>query len=194
MIVPRRLFRFFLLAVFLLVACLTGAKTHDTRASRGTERNNVGQRVHVLVQPNQEKYSLGDTVKLSVSLYNAGSETVYVDRRMFWGGFGGGLKIEIDDSQGRPVPSRMLNDALMPPPNERDTTLLIPLDEGFFYGTQLDLPVKETFPKPGRYSIRIIYKSWLRKESVAPQLRGLPAIWADTPEIASQPVWIDVTG
>lgn len=191
MILPRKFGGFFpLVPMCLIVVFPTSAKAN---ASRGSGRENVAQRVHVLVRPNHEKYSLTDTVKLDVSLYNAGSQTVYVDRRMFWGGFGGGLKVEIADSQGRPVPSRMLNDALMPPPNDRDTTLLIRLDEGFFYGTELDLPVKETFSKPGRYSIRIIYKSWLRREFVAPQLRGLPAIWADAPAIASEPVWIDIT-
>jgi hypothetical protein len=73
------------------------------------------------------------------------------------------------------------------------SSVLIRLDQGFFYGTGLDLPVKDHFSKAGRYSIRVIYKSWLRKEFVAPQLRDLPALWADTPQIASEPVWIDVT-
>jgi len=44
-----------------------------------------------------------------------------------------------------------------------------------------------------RYSIRVIYKSWLCEEFVASQLRDLPALWADTPEIVSELVWIDVT-
>jgi hypothetical protein len=147
----------------------------------------------VVIRTDHEKYSLGDSVKLDVSLQNTGDAPTYVDRRMFWGGFGGGLKLEISDEQGKPVPARILNDAIMPPPKEGDTSILIRLDTGFFYGTWLELPVKDSFPKPGRYSICVIYKSWLRKEFVTPQLRDLPALWADTPQIASEPVWIDVT-
>lgn len=192
MVLFQRLFRFYSLAILLIVPCPISAKMHVSRTWRGAEEHNPVQRVRVVVRTNHEKYSLGDALKLDVSLQNSGSQTVYVDRRMFWGGFGGGLKLEIADSQGRPVPSRMLNDALMPPPSEADTSLLIRLDEGFFYGTKLDLPVRHVFPKPGRYSLRVIYKSWLRRDFVAPQLRGLPAVWADSPEIASNPVWIDI--
>src|SRR5437870_9055334 len=111
---------------------------------------------------------------------------------MFWGGYGGGLKLEISDEHGKPVPARILSDAIMPPPKEGDPSILIRLDEGFFYGTWVSFSVKDFLPKPGKYSIRVIYKSWLRKELVAAQFRGLPAIWADTPQIASAPVSIDV--
>jgi hypothetical protein len=132
-------------------------------------------------------------VKVNAALQNNSDKPVYVDRRMFWTGFGGGLKLEIRDEQGKSLPARALSDAIMPPPKEGDASILIPLDEGFLYGTSVNLLVKDFFPKPGRYSIRVIYKSWLRKEFVAPQLRDLPAVWADTPEIVSEPVWIDVT-
>jgi len=39
-------------------------------------------------------------------------------------------------------------------------SILIRLDEGFFYGTSVNLLVKDFFSKPGRYSIRVMYKSW----------------------------------
>lgn len=103
------------------------------------------------------------------------------------------MKLEISDEQGKPVPAHVLSDAIMPPPKERDTSILIRLDEGFFYGTWVNLSVRDFFHKHGRYSIRVIYKSWLRKEFVAPPLRDLPAIWSDTPQIVSEPVWIDIS-
>ena len=131
-------------------------------------------------------------MKVSAALQNNSDKQVYVDRRMFWTGFGGGLKLEIKDEQGKSLPASALSDAIMPPPKEGDTSILIPLDEGFLYGTSENLLVKDFFPKPGKYSIRVIYKSWLRKEFVAPHLRDLPALWADTPEIASEPVWIEI--
>jgi hypothetical protein len=83
----------------------------------------------------------------------------------------------------------------MPPPinKQGEDSILIRLDRGRFYGTWVNLLVKDFFPKTGRYSIRVIYKSWLRKEWFAPELRNLPAVWADEPEIASAPVWIEVT-
>jgi hypothetical protein len=80
----------------------------------------------------------------------------------------------------------------MPPPKEGDTSILVRLDEEFFYGTWVSFLVKDVFSKPGKYSIRVIYKSWLRKEFVAPQFRHLHAVWAETPEIASPRLWIDV--
>jgi hypothetical protein len=147
----------------------------------------------LVVWTDQGKYSSGNSVKVNAALQNNGDKPVYVDRRMFWTGFGGGLKLEIRDEQGKSLPARALSDAIMPPPKEGDTSILVPLDEGFLYGTSVSLLVKDFFPKPGRYSIRVIYKSWLRKEFVASQLRDLPALWADTPEIVSEPVWIDVT-
>lgn len=151
------------------------------------------QALSVIIWTDHLKYSRQDSVKLNASLQNSGDAPVYIDRRMFWTGLGGGLKLEIKDEQGKPLPARVLSDAIMPPPKEGDTSILIRLDEGFFYGTSVNLLVKDFFGKPGKYSIRVIYKSWLRKEFVAPQLRDLPAIWADAPEITSAPVWIEVT-
>jgi len=60
-----------------------------------------------------------------------GDKRVYVDRRMFWTGIGGGLALEIRDAQGNRLPSRPLSDALMPPPKEGDTSILVPLDSMF---------------------------------------------------------------
>lgn len=154
--------------------------------------SSAGQPINVLIRTDREKYSTGDTVKVEVSLQNTSDATVYVDRRMFWGGFAGGLKLEVSDEQGKPVPSPVLHDAMMPPPKEGDTSILVRLDSGFFYGTWLDLPVKASFPKPGRYSLRVIYKSWLRKEFVAPQLRDLPALWADSPAMTSERAWVEI--
>jgi hypothetical protein len=149
--------------------------------------------INVIIWTDQGKYTLGDSVRVNVALQNTSDATTYLDRRMFWTGFGGGLKLVISDEQGNALPARVLSDAIMPPPKEADTSILIRLDPGFFYGTWINLLVKDFLPKPGRYSIRVIYKSWLRKEFVAPQLRDLPAIWADAPGIASQLAWIDVT-
>lgn len=185
----RRMYPLAICAIFLLQA---GVKMAPSQVSHRAETSSAGQPISVLIQTDREKYSTGDTVKLDVSLQNTGDATVYVDRRMFWGGLAGGLKLEISDEQGKPVPSHVLQDAIMPPPKEGDTTILVRLDSGFFYGTWLDLPAKDSFPKPGRYSIRVVYKSWLRREFVAPQLRDLPALWADSPEIASQRVWVEI--
>jgi hypothetical protein len=192
MLVFSRRVRIYLLAIFAIFLSQIGVKMAPSQISQRAETSSEGQLVSVVIWTDHAKCSLQDSVKLNASLQNIGDAPVYVDRRMFWTGLGGGLKLEINDEQGKPVPARVLSDAIMPPPKEGDTSILIRLDEGFFYGTSVNLLVKDFFPKPGRYSIRVIYKSWLRKEFVAPQLRDLPAIWADTPEIASAPVWIDV--
>lgn len=188
---PKFLRRSHSLAILTIFLFQAGVKMAPSQVSQQAT-SSAGQRISVLIRTDREKYSTGDTVRLDVSLQNTSDATVYVDRRMFWGGFAGGLKLEISDEQGKPVPSHVLHDAMMPPPKEGDTSILVRLDSGFFYGTWLDLPVKESFPKPGRYSLRVIYKSWLRKEFVAPQLRDLPALWADSPEIASQLAWVEI--
>jgi len=192
MLVFSRFFRIYLLAVSAIFLFQIGGKMSLSQGSQQAETSSVGQPISVVIWTDHAKYSLRDSVKLNASLQNTGDAPVYVDRRMFWTGLGGGLKLEISDEQGKRVPARVLSDATMPPPKEGDTSVLIRLDEGFFYGTSVNLLVKDFLPKPGRYSIRVIYKSWLRKEFVAPELRDLPAIWADTPQIASEPVWIDV--
>jgi hypothetical protein len=187
----KSLRRIYPLAFSAILVFQVGVKMAPSQVSQQATPS-AHQPINVLIRTDREKYSTGDTVKLDVSLQNTSDATVYVDRRMFWGGFAGGLKLEISDDQGKPVPSHVLHDAMMPPPKEGDTSILVRLDSGFFYGTWLDLPVKESFPRPGRYSLRVIYKSWLRKEFVAPQLRDLPALWAESPEIASQPVWVEI--
>jgi hypothetical protein len=178
--------------LFIEIVC--DAKVAQSQASQpGAEGSKAaGQPVRVVICTDHAKYGLRDSMKLSASLQNTTDEPVYVDRRMFWTGYGGGLKLEIRDERGEPLPARVLSDAIMPPPVEGDTSILIRLDEGFSYGTWVNLSVKDFFPKPGRYSIRVIYKSWLRREFVAPQLRDLPAIWADTSDIPSDQMWVDV--
>ena len=157
------------------------------------QRDAMSSSIEVIAHTDRAKYSIADSIKISASLENRGSAPVYIDRRMFWTGLSGGLKLDIVDEHGKHLPARFLSDAMMPPPHEGDLSILVRLDSGFFYGTSVNLIAKDFFAKPGRYSIRIIYKSWLHKDSVAPELRALPALWEDTPQIPSEPVWIDIT-
>jgi hypothetical protein len=189
------LLRIFLspLVLFAILSFQGGGKMAAPKVSTQSENHNPGSHVSVVIRTDHGKYSLGDTVKLDVSLHNTGDREVYVDRRMFWGGIGSGLVLEIRDQQGKHVPLHLLYDHIMPPPKEGDTSILVRLDGGFFYGTEMDFLAKDGFPKPGRYSIRVTYKSWLPKEFVAAQLRGLPALWAEAPAITSEPIWIEVT-
>ncbi|HEX5702344.1 MAG TPA: hypothetical protein VFX97_03900 [Pyrinomonadaceae bacterium] len=149
--------------------------------------------MNLRISTDQQKYSRRQGLTLHASLVNNGDATVYIDRRMFWTGYAGGLKLEIANEKGQSLPAPMLSDAMMPPPSKDDTSILIALDEGFFYGTSVNLKVSEFFPTPGRYSLRVIYKSWLQRDLVAPQFRSLPALWADAPEISSNRLWIQVT-
>jgi hypothetical protein len=153
----------------------------------------IGKALTLLVWTDHERYSLQSSVTVNAVLRNNGSNVVYLDRRMFWTGYGGGLELEISDGYGRRLPARLLSDAIMPPPQKQlDLSDLIRLDAGFLYGTSVILRTSDFFPKPGRYTIRVTYKSWLRKEQVEPQLRDLPVVWAETPEIRSEPLRITV--
>jgi hypothetical protein len=185
--------RIYPLVLFAFSIFQTGAKMAPPQVTQRAETSSADQPISVVIRTDHEKYSMADTMKLDVSLQNTGDATIYVDRRIFCCGIGSGRELQVRDEQGKRVSLRVPTEEIMPPPKEEDTSILIRLDQGFFYGTGLDIPVKDHFPKAGKYSIRVIYKSWLRKEFVAPQLRDLPALWADKPQIASEPVWIEVT-
>lgn len=193
MLVFSRFLWIYSIAIFTIFLFPIGVKMDTSQVSRRAETSSADQPISLIIWTDRGKYSLGDGVRVNAALQNSGGETVYVDRRMFWTGYGGGLELEMRDEKGKPITARPFSHVIMPPPQPDDTSILIPLEGGFFYGTWVGLLVKDFFPKPGRYSIRVKYKSMLSKEFVAPQLRGLPALWADTPEIASDPVWINVT-
>ncbi len=189
----RCLQRIFLSAISAIFLFPTSGETAGSQASRLSHRPAPDRRVRMVVYADHEKYSSGDSLTINALLENTGHNQVYVDRRMFWTGLSGGLKLVISDERGHFLPAHPFSDAMMPAPRPEDTSILIPLDSGFLYGTSLRLLVKGFFPKPGRYSIRVIYQSMISKELVAPQLRNLPALWSDTPSIPSDPVWIEVT-
>jgi hypothetical protein len=131
---------------------------------------------------------------VNAALQNEGDETLYIDRRIFWGGLGGGLKLGIMDEHGKDLPARLaLSDAPMPPPKEGDTSFLIRLEPGYLYGTYVFLKSQDFFPKSGKYALRVAYGSSLLKETVAPEFRNLPVLWAHSPIIESKPIWITVT-
>lgn len=146
--------------------------------------------VRLVVWTNQKAYSMQDALRVHTALQNDGDTRVYVDRRMFWTGFGGGLSLQIKNAKGKRLTTHLLSDAIMPPTQPGDSSILVPLEEGFFYGTSITLKASAVFRRPGIYSIRVVYKSWLRRELVAPELRSLPAVWDDSPEIVSD--WITV--
>lgn len=184
----RRASVFVLLGISVYATALAAAMAQASLQKRATMNDSVS----VIARTDRDQYTPNDVMKVSASLRNDGDAPIYIDRRMFWTGFGGGLELEIRDEHGKRVPVHALSDAIMPPPSLNDTSILIRLDPGFFYGTSIKLRVGQ-FLKPGRYSIRIIYKSWLQKDDVAAQLRDLPALWQTAPQIISKPVWVDVT-
>jgi hypothetical protein len=187
-----KIFRVFALVIAAL-CCLLGGSAAISQVPTQENTADMNHSIDLIVRTDHMRYSREDSIQISASLRNEGNAPIYIDRRMFWTGVGGGLGLEILDDHGKHLPARVLSDAMMPPLNQGDASILIRLDEEFFYGTSVTLKVKEFFPKPGRYSIRVIYKSQLRKESVVPQLRNLPVLWEDTPYITSKPTWVDVT-
>jgi hypothetical protein len=182
-----------MVAVVAILFMLPNLRVLAEDGGQHTEAADEAQSIIGVIRTDHPSYSLADTVRLDFSLQNTGDKTVYVDRRMFWGGLAGGLKLVISDQGGKPVPPPILMDALMPPPKEGDTSILIRLDPGFSYGTWMDLPVRKHFYAVGKYSIQVVYQSRLPKESVHPSLRGLPALWADAAQIHSALIWITVT-
>jgi hypothetical protein len=180
----------FLTAIMVFVGMSAGVSS----AQPSDQENPIpAPTIGVYAQTDKAKYSLSDGIQIMAILVNESSRDVYIDKRMFWTGLSGGLALEIGDEQGNHVPAHALGDAMMPPPSPDDTSILMRLEPGFLYGSYVRLILKDFFPKPGRYSIRVTYNSMLPRDLVAPQLRDLPAIWMGAPWITSKPIWIDVT-
>ena len=186
---PVKTFLFGLLAFPLTVLSQTSTAT---TAIGNLKRPPSGDtsKVTLIVRMNAKIVSLRGSLVLDALLHNGGDETAYVDRRLFWGVHPGGLLVQVRDEAGRSVPSRFQHAAIMPPPNPSDLSVLSRLDPGFLYGVGLRTPAITLFPKGGKYSLRVVYQSWLAKESVSESLQDLPAIWAGAPAIASD--WIPV--
>lgn len=84
--------------VFLFVA---GDGQGSSQSAHESEGPKAQTRVRMVVCTDHERYSLSDSVRLNALLENAGDERVYVDRRMFWTGLSGGLKLVIEDGGER---------------------------------------------------------------------------------------------
>lgn len=185
-----RICSFVLPAILLLQV---GGSPAAYRVSQQAETASAVPQISMVIWTDRAEYSLRDGIEVGGALQNNGNAPAYVDRRISWTPGAGSLELEIRDERGKILPADFLSDMLMPPPKEGDTSIFIRLEPGFLYGSYVRLQVKAFFPKPGRYSLRGSYKSWLFKDTVVPQFRDLPALWKDSPEIISEPVWIEVT-
>ena len=188
-----RFVRIYPLVLSAILLFQVSGNTAPYRVLQQTETGSGVPQVGAIVWTDRAQYSLHEEMKINAALRNNGNAPGYVDRRLHWGGLAGGFKLEIRNEQGKALPARLESDAPMPPPKEGDTSILIKLEPGFLYGSHVQIDVKDFFPKPGRYSLRVAYGSSLMKELVVAELRDLPALWHDSPIIVSEPVWIEVT-
>ena len=193
MFLLSRFVRIYTLVFSAVLMFQVGGETAPYRVSQQTETANGVPQISMVIWTDRAQYSLRDGIKIGGALQNDGNAPAFVDRRIHWTPGAGSLELEIRNERGKILPANFLSDVLMPPPKEGDTSIFIRLEPGFLYGSYVQLEVKDFFPKPGRYSLRASYKSWLFKDTVAPELRNLPALWKDSPEIISEPVWITVT-
>ena len=115
-----------------------------------------GGGLRVVLRSEQGRYSVGERVKLEVFVRNDNGPSIYVDRRMYWGGVASGLAISATDQQGNPVRGRLFADALMPTPNPDDKTPFVRLDSGYFYGISLNAHTADFLPGPGTYLLRVV--------------------------------------
>src|SRR5215470_6269070 len=116
MSVFSRIVRIYTIAISAIFLFPLGVKMKSSQVSQQAKTSSVAKRIKVTTWTDRGKYSLGDSVRINVSLENTGSEPVYIDRRMFWTGLSGGLKLEIDDENGNGLPAQLLSDAMLPPP------------------------------------------------------------------------------
>lgn len=184
--------RIFAAAVAAALVAYAGGVMIPSQAQQGADGTDRKPRIDVVIWTDKTVYSQTDSVEVFVLLRNTAHETVYVDRRMFWGGLAGGLDLVITDELGEPVPPAIFRDALMPPPKEKDMSTLIRLEPGFFYGTRLVFPVEKWIRRAGRYSIRAEYTSHLRPDHFSAEIQKLAVVWADAGLIESAPRWIEV--
>jgi len=159
-------------------------------ASEGSEKPTGRTPIDVVVRANKQSYSQADVVRLYISLENVSDEIIYVDRSLLLGGPIYGLGVEIKNEEGKAVCCGFVDAHLPPPPPMKDA--LIRLDENRFYGMWVDLNLKEFSLKPGQYSIRASYRSYLERGDAPPRLEDLSPVWRTQP-IPSAPISIRVS-
>lgn len=127
--------KFLQICVFAIFLFQASDKAASSQVSQQNATPNPARAIKVTVCTDHERYSLSDSLRLNALLEKTGASRVYVDRRMFWTGLSSGLKLVITDEKGNFPPAELFSDAMMPPPREGDTSILIPLESGFLYGT-----------------------------------------------------------
>ncbi|HYG99311.1 MAG TPA: hypothetical protein VD837_09285, partial [Terriglobales bacterium] len=112
----------------------------------------------VEVAADHQAYVLGDPMRLAVRLRNVGSESVWIYKELLWG-LRGGLVLEITDASGRKVEPEQLDDDGVVPTTLTNASSFLELPPDYEWGVVRHDKTRNLFRKPGRYSIRVKYRS-----------------------------------
>jgi hypothetical protein len=177
----------FLIAVFVL----RGA-SQTLPCDRSQGEKSLTQQITLFLTTDRTKYSLSQSMVLNVGIRNDGHNPVYVYGDIAWG-YGGGLVLKIKDQSGNDVVPELHDDTMLPPPRLDDPRIFVRLIEDNFFGTRRVLPLKDVIRHPGKYTLRVEYKSPLSCAIVDPTLQKLPALWHENASVFSNTVSFEVT-
>jgi len=142
----RCLQRICLSAISAIFLFPTSGEIAGSQASRLSHRPAPDRRVRMVVYTDHEKYSSGDSLTINALLENTGDNQVYVDRRMFWTGLSGGLKLVISDERGHFLPAQPFSDAMMPAPRPGTRRSSFRSTAGFYMVRHYAFWLRASFP------------------------------------------------
>lgn len=179
-------------ALLIAIAVLVPLAGASPQAS-GKERimRPAGQ-VKVFLITDRAAPSFRDSLVIDVGLRNDGPQDVYIFQGLAWGP-GGGLVLHLRNQDGAEIPPVVFDETVMAPPrSQHDSTMFIRLEEGNFFGTRRELPLKDLVKAPGKYSLQVEYRSPVPLHFFDKKLQSLPALWQEDPSILSNEVPIEV--
>jgi hypothetical protein len=116
----------YLVAVSILL-CSWNFSQQALAPSQQALRATAVHGLRVVLRVDEKKYSVKESVEMEVFLRNDNGPTIYIDKRLFWGGLGSSLSIVVTDRDGNPVKGRMFADVPIPPPSLETRLLSFPL-------------------------------------------------------------------
>jgi hypothetical protein len=115
------------------------------------------------VATDHQAYALGDRIRIVARLRNVGSEPLWIYKELLWG-LRGGLVLEVSDASGRKVEPEELDEDSVVPTTLTDASSFLEVPPGYEWGVVREDKIANLFKKPGRYSLRVRYRSPVQKD------------------------------
>jgi hypothetical protein len=121
-----------------------------------TGQGNTSLRVEIAAD--HKTYLLTDDITIMARLKNTGSGSLWIFKKLLWG-YAGGFVLEVTDSSGNKIEAEEYDDDLVVPTTLNNPQSFLELLPDYEWGIQRRDRIGNLFRKPGRYEIRLLYRS-----------------------------------